>query len=76
MSATRLGDFFQANYSCYVYSYFSFHLECLAPPLDRVPDGEWFCQDCFSLNSPSGAVIIDEEMSSIPPELEHVSGNL
>ncbi|KIL62087.1 hypothetical protein M378DRAFT_187414 [Amanita muscaria Koide BX008] len=22
------------------------HLECLDPPLDAVPDGEWFCPDC------------------------------
>ncbi|CAB4035143.1 PHD and RING finger domain-containing 1 isoform X4, partial [Paramuricea clavata] len=24
-----------------------FHLECLSPPLDSVPDEEWFCRDCF-----------------------------
>ena len=22
------------------------HLQCLSPPLDSVPDGEWFCPDC------------------------------
>jgi hypothetical protein len=22
------------------------HLQCLNPPLDSVPDGEWFCPDC------------------------------
>lgn len=22
------------------------HLKCLDPPLDAVPDGEWFCPDC------------------------------
>lgn len=22
------------------------HLQCLSPPLDAVPDGEWFCPDC------------------------------
>ena len=22
------------------------HLKCLDPPLDAVPDGEWFCLDC------------------------------
>ncbi|KAF9483052.1 RCC1/BLIP-II [Pholiota conissans] len=22
------------------------HLQCLDPPLDAVPDGEWFCPDC------------------------------
>ena len=27
--------------------YFRFHLECLSPPLDSVPDEEWFCRDCF-----------------------------
>eukprot|EP00966_Prymnesium_polylepis_P243752 5637095-Prymnesium_polylepis.1 len=23
-----------------------FHLRCLSPPLDAVPDGEWFCAEC------------------------------
>lgn len=23
-----------------------YHLACLDPPLDAVPDGEWFCPDC------------------------------
>ncbi|TCD61797.1 hypothetical protein EIP91_007883 [Steccherinum ochraceum] len=23
-----------------------YHLKCLDPPLDAVPDGEWFCPDC------------------------------
>lgn len=23
-----------------------YHLACLDPPLDAVPDGEWFCTDC------------------------------
>jgi PHD and RING finger domain-containing protein 1 len=23
-----------------------YHLECLTPPLSRVPRGEWFCPDC------------------------------
>ena len=22
------------------------HLKCLNPPLDAIPDGEWFCPDC------------------------------
>ncbi|OJT07597.1 Protein RCC2 -like protein [Trametes pubescens] len=25
---------------------YPFHLKCLSPPLDAVPDGEWFCPDC------------------------------
>ena len=36
-----------------LYPYFSdnkcdspWHLKCLDPPLDAVPDGEWFCPDC------------------------------
>lgn len=24
----------------------AFHIYCLAPPLDRVPDEEWFCHTC------------------------------
>ena len=23
-----------------------YHLACLKPPLDSVPDGEWFCPEC------------------------------
>lgn len=25
-----------------------YHLGCLEPPLDTVPDGEWFCPECES----------------------------
>merc|ERR1712198_218212 len=28
-----------------------FHMECLTPPLTRVPIEEWFCPDCTTLNS-------------------------
>ncbi len=24
----------------------AYHLECLSPPLDKVPDGQWFCPEC------------------------------
>ncbi|PFH46297.1 hypothetical protein AMATHDRAFT_51137 [Amanita thiersii Skay4041] len=30
------------------------HLECLDPPLDAVPDGEWFCPDC--VEEPGAAI--------------------
>jgi hypothetical protein len=23
-----------------------YHLACLAPPLESIPEGEWFCPDC------------------------------
>lgn len=23
-----------------------YHLSCLSPPLDAVPQGEWFCEAC------------------------------
>ena len=23
-----------------------YHIKCLDPPLDAVPDGEWFCPEC------------------------------
>ena len=26
----------------------AFHLECLSPPLDAVPEGDWFCSRCQS----------------------------
>ncbi len=25
-----------------------YHLQCLAPPLDSAPVGDWFCEDCVS----------------------------
>ena len=25
---------------------YPYHLKCLDPPLDAVPDGEWFCPEC------------------------------
>lgn len=25
-----------------------FHLECLTPPLDEVPEGYWYCNECGS----------------------------
>lgn len=28
-----------------------FHLECLNPPLDEVPDGDWFCSRCQLLDT-------------------------
>ncbi|KAL8436834.1 hypothetical protein ACSSS7_001419 [Eimeria intestinalis] len=24
----------------------AFHMECLDPPVDEVPDGDWFCKGC------------------------------
>ncbi|KDQ62001.1 hypothetical protein JAAARDRAFT_528999 [Jaapia argillacea MUCL 33604] len=34
-----------------------YHLKCLNPPLDAVPDGEWFCPQCQrEPGSPIGAV--------------------
>ena len=32
-----------------------FHIHCLSPPLDSVPEGDWFCSDCCSLPSGSGS---------------------
>lgn len=26
----------------------SFHLECLDPPLEKVPEGSWFCNNCIA----------------------------
>ena len=33
-----------------------YHLACLDPPLDAVPDGEWFCPDCE--DDPGAPVVI------------------
>lgn len=32
-------------------------MKCLSPPLDAVPDGEWFCPDCEA--DPGAPVRID-----------------
>ncbi|KAH9941975.1 RCC1/BLIP-II [Amylocystis lapponica] len=32
-----------------------YHLKCLDPPLDAVPDGEWFCPECNKKLEVSGA---------------------
>jgi len=26
--------------------YLSYHLECLTPPLDDIPEGDWYCSHC------------------------------
>ena len=33
-----------------------YHLACLDPPLDAVPEGEWFCPDCEE--EPGAPVIV------------------
>ena len=33
-----------------------YHLACLDPPLEAVPEGEWFCPDCEE--EPGAAVVI------------------
>lgn len=30
-----------------------YHLECLDPPLDSVPRGDWFCVDCMPRVTPT-----------------------
>ncbi|KAF7793518.1 hypothetical protein EIP86_004632 [Pleurotus ostreatoroseus] len=34
------------------------HLKCLDPPLDAIPDGEWFCPDCE--DDIGGAVVVGQ----------------
>ena len=37
------------------------HLKCLTPPLDAVPDGEWFCVECS--NDPGAGVGVYKALS-------------
>ncbi|KAF8885095.1 regulator of chromosome condensation 1/beta-lactamase-inhibitor protein II [Gymnopilus junonius] len=38
------------------------HLQCLDPPLDAVPDGEWFCPDCLDdPGAPVGAWAVKKD---------------
>lgn len=30
---------------------FGYHMECMDPPLDTVPVGQWFCPDCIWFTS-------------------------
>ena len=36
---------------------YPYHLKCLDPPLDAVPDGEWFCPECAA--DPGAPVSLD-----------------
>ncbi|KAI0730901.1 RCC1/BLIP-II [Earliella scabrosa] len=36
---------------------YPYHLKCLDPPLDAVPDGEWFCPECA--DEPGAPVSLD-----------------
>ncbi|PPQ94709.1 hypothetical protein CVT25_009564 [Psilocybe cyanescens] len=45
------------------------HLKCLDPPLDAVPDGEWFCPDCEEEpGAPVGKWAIKKTKSSKPKQ--------
>jgi len=35
----------------------SYHTTCLNPPLDYVPDGDWFCSSCENYNSDVSSVV-------------------
>lgn len=37
-----------------------FHLTCLDPPLDSIPDGEWLCDTCISYDSDESSVVVVE----------------
>ncbi|EIW58162.1 RCC1/BLIP-II [Trametes versicolor FP-101664 SS1] len=43
---------------------YPFHLKCLSPPLDAVPDGEWFCPDCEA--DPGAPVRLDGVKRILP----------
>ncbi|XP_015111930.1 uncharacterized protein LOC107037735 [Diachasma alloeum] len=42
-----------------------FHLECLNPPMDRVPMEEWYCPTCTEIN-PSLAESIEMDLDELP----------
>jgi hypothetical protein len=37
-----------------------FHLSCLDPPLESIPEGEWLCDDCVSYDSDESSVVVIE----------------
>ncbi|KAL3782141.1 hypothetical protein ACHAWO_007501 [Cyclotella atomus] len=37
-----------------------FHLNCLDPPLDDIPEGEWLCDLCLSYDSDESSVVVIE----------------
>ncbi|XP_063995960.1 uncharacterized protein LOC135173177 [Diachasmimorpha longicaudata] len=42
-----------------------FHLECLNPPMDRVPMEEWYCPTCTEIN-PNLAESVEMDMDELP----------
>mmetsp|Transcript_42603 Transcript_42603/g.89380 ORF Transcript_42603/g.89380 Transcript_42603/m.89380 type:complete len:1294 (+) Transcript_42603:105-3986(+) len=60
-----------------------FHCKCLDPPLDRVPEGDWFCSNCISHDSDvssiveiegCGEFVIEQRKRSVAEEARECSG--
>ncbi|KAI7998388.1 Chromodomain-helicase-DNA-binding protein 3 [Camellia lanceoleosa] len=43
----------------------SYHLQCLDPPLDDVPPGDWHCSSCVKKKIESGVYSVSEGVESI-----------
>ena len=62
----------------FILTNFSFHLECLTPPLDSVPDGEWYCSNCrldSSNDYQSLDLCPDGDMTSVQQENNDSTGD-
>ncbi|XP_076637305.1 PHD and ring finger domains 1 [Colletes latitarsis] len=46
-----------------------YHLECLTPPMNEVPIGEWYCPEC-SQNSQNDAEAVEIDLDEIPDLME------
>lgn len=57
-----------------------YHTYCLNPPLEKVPDGNWFCPECLALDKgfpdrPSGKDVDVVEPESLEGEEEQFPGD-
>ena len=56
------------------------HIQCMRPPLDKVPDGDWFCDDCTAAKARDGTMVVLPEhlrkLSEVqaPPQRQAAQG--
>ena len=52
-----------------------FHIGCLDPPLDAVPEGEWFCRSCMDgeRTLPTRVAVTESDAEDAEPEPEPAS---
>ncbi|GFH44612.1 predicted protein [Chaetoceros tenuissimus] len=54
----------------------TFHRQCLVPPLDEVPEGDWFCDSCKTYDSEVDSITVIEGLDDFVIEQRKLSSNL